>query len=140
MTGTSEFTIAVRPDNHGVLLRRTLDYAFPDQRAEVFVADADGGGDFEPAGVWYLAGGSRCVYSNPPGELDPPAPVVQTSNRQLRDDEFLIDRALTEHRTKLRIRIVFAPERLPLVPGEPLPELAWSELRYAAYAWVMPER
>jgi hypothetical protein len=138
MTGTSEFTIAVRPDNFGVLLRRTLDYAFPDQRAEVFVKDADGDDDFQPAGVWYLAGGSRCVYSNPPGELDPPAPVVQTSNRRLRDDEFLIDRALTEHRERLRIRIVFAPERLPLVPGEPLPELAWSELRYTAHAWVMP--
>jgi hypothetical protein len=139
MTGTTEMTLALRPDNYGVLLRRKLDYAFPDQRAEVFVADDDGRDAWQPAGVWYLAGSNRCVYSNPLGELDPPAPVLQTSNRRLRDDEFLIDRALTEHRARLRVRIVFAPERLPIAPGEPLAELAWSELRYTAYAWVLPD-
>ena len=33
--GASEFTFALRPDNHGVMLRRTLDYAFANQRALV---------------------------------------------------------------------------------------------------------
>jgi hypothetical protein len=140
MTGTSEFTLAVRPDNLGVLLRRTLDHALPDQRAEVFVANADGHDAWQSAGIWYTAGSNRCVYSNPPGELDPPAPVLQLSDRRLRDDEFLIDRALTEGRSRIRVRLVFAPERLPLAPGEPLPELAWSELHYAAYVWVLPRR
>jgi hypothetical protein len=27
---------------------------------------------------------------------------------------------------------------MPLFPGRPVPELAWSELRYAAYSFVMP--
>ena len=37
--GTSEFRLRLRPDNLGVLLRRKLDYSFPDQRAEVYIAD-----------------------------------------------------------------------------------------------------
>ncbi len=40
MTGTSEFTLKLEPKNFGVLLRRRLDYAFPNQRAEVEIADA----------------------------------------------------------------------------------------------------
>ncbi|HMI91449.1 MAG TPA: hypothetical protein VK509_08805, partial [Polyangiales bacterium] len=138
MTGTTELTLALRPDNLGVLLRRTLDYGFPDQRAEVFVSDEDEREPWLFAGVWYLAGSHRCVYSNPPGELDPPSPVLQSSNRRLRQDEFLIDRALTAGRARIRVRIAFAPERKPIAPGEPLPELAWSELRYQAYSWVLP--
>src|SRR5205823_6568792 len=38
-TGTSEFNIKLRPENLGVLLRRKLDYQYPNQRAEVFVAE-----------------------------------------------------------------------------------------------------
>src|SRR5262249_32009869 len=41
--GTSEFTLKLEPNNLGVLLRRKLDYAFPNQRAEVSVADASEG-------------------------------------------------------------------------------------------------
>ena len=37
--GTSEFTMTIDPRNLGVLLRRKLDYSFPNQRAEVLVAD-----------------------------------------------------------------------------------------------------
>ena len=33
--GTSEFTLKLDPQNFGVLLRRKLDYSFPNQRAEV---------------------------------------------------------------------------------------------------------
>src|SRR5258708_7023481 len=40
---TSAFTLKLEPKNFGVLLRRKLDYAFPNQRAEVYVADASQG-------------------------------------------------------------------------------------------------
>ena len=40
---TSEFTLRIDPRNFGVMLRRKLDYSFPNQRAEVFVADAASG-------------------------------------------------------------------------------------------------
>ena len=138
MTGTTEFAVTVHPDNVGVMLRRTLDYGYPDQRADVYVAEDREDAEFRLAGTWYLAGSNRCVYSNPPGELDPPAPLLQTSNRRLRDDEFLIARELTEGRRRLRLRIEFRPLALPLAPGEPVPELAWSELRYSVYSWVLP--
>src|SRR5262249_60114885 len=63
-TGTSEFTVKLEPRNFGVLLRRKLDYAFPNQRARVFVADASRGEKelkWESAGIWYLAGSNTCV-------------------------------------------------------------------------------
>ena len=41
-------------------------------------------------------------------------------------------------RSAIRVRITFTPVKIPLFPGHPLPELAWSELRYDAYCWVMP--
>jgi hypothetical protein len=139
--GTSEFTVAVDPQNLGVLLRRKLDYQFPNQRAEVFVAPVQGDtvGEFRSAGVWYLAGSNTCVFSSPKTELGATVPVVQTSNRRFRDDEFLISRALTRGATKLRVRVTFTPVEIPLLPGRPLPELAWSEIRYDAYSYVLPE-
>jgi hypothetical protein len=137
MTGVTEFSVALHPDNRGVLVRRKLDYGFPDQRADVFVSEDRAGAEFELAGTWYLAGSNRCVYSNPPGELDPPAPILQTSNRRFRDDEFLIGGELTRGLRRLRLRIVFRPLELPLAPGEPIAELAWSELRYSIYSWVL---
>ncbi|MBI4579581.1 MAG: DUF2961 domain-containing protein [Planctomycetes bacterium] len=150
--GTSEFTLKLRPDNLGVLLRRKLDYAFPNQRAEVYVADAPSSdsGSSEPgsvnpvshewrsAGIWYLAGSNTCVYSNPKAETGATQHNVQTSNRRFRDDEFLVPRPLTEGRFSIRVRIVFTPVQTRLFPGHPLPELAWSELRYSAYCFVMP--
>ena len=138
-TGTSEFSLTIRPENFGVLLRRKLDYGYPDQRAEVYVADgAAPGAAFVRAGTWYLAGSSACVYSNPSGELDPIMPSIEMSNRRWRDDEFLIGRALTEGRHVIRIRIVFTPANAPLMPGaSPLPA-SWSEFRYTAYVWSLP--
>lgn len=138
--GVSEFSLQLRADNFGVLLRRKLDYAFPNQRAEVFIADeADGHSDeFKPAGIWYLAGANTCVYSNPKDELGATQHIAQTSNRRFRDDEFLVPRDLTAGRTRIRVRVKFVPVETPLFPGHPLPELAWSELRYTAYCWVMP--
>jgi hypothetical protein len=142
--GASEFTVKLEPKNFGVLLRRKLDYAFPNQRAEVFVADASRGQDdraldWKPAGIWYLAGSNTCVYSNPKDELGATQHKVQTSNRRFRDDEFLVPRELTEGRSAIRFRIRFTPVPRPLFPGHPLPELAWSEIRYTTYCLVMPE-
>lgn len=140
-TGVSEFNLKLASDNFGALLRRKLDYQFPNQRAEVFVAklknDGTPGG-FEPAGVWYLAGANTCVYSNPKDELGPAQHIVQTSNRRFRDDEFLLPRRLTHGREVIRVRIKFTPVRIPLYPGLEVPELAWTELQYDAYCFVMP--
>lgn len=138
-TGVSEFNLRLDPRNLGVLLRRKLDYQFQNQRAEVLVAEAKDGravGKFRPAGVWYLAGGNTCVYSNPRNELGQAQHIVQTSNRRFREDEFLVPRPLTKGRSEIRVRIRFTPVSIPLFPGQPLPELAWSELRYDAYCFV----
>src|ERR1043166_6705062 len=138
-TSSSEFTIRLEPKNFGVLLRRKLDYQFPNQRAEVFVADAESKSPkWRAAGVWYLAGGNTCVYSNPRGELGATEHHVQTSNRRFRDDEFLIGRNLTQGRRAIRIKVTFTPVVRSLIPGQPLPELAWSEIKYTAYCFVLP--
>ena len=95
------------------MLRRKLDYQFPNQRAEVFV-------DGQPAGVWYLAGSNTCVFSSPRTELGAALHVVQTSNRRFRDDEFLLPLALTKGRSTIRVRVKFTPVEIPLYPGYPL--------------------
>jgi hypothetical protein len=136
--GTSEFRLALDPKNLGVLLRRKLDYAVPNQRAEVFVAD-EGSADWKPAGIWYLAGSNTCVYSDAKGELGATLHNAQTSNRRFRDDEFLLPRDLTRGRSAVRVRVRCTPVDRPLFPGHPFPvESAWSELRYTAYSWVLP--
>jgi len=143
-TGTSEFDLKLEPKNFGVMLRRKLDYAFPNQRAEVFVVDASHGQEgkdlaWKPAGVWYTAGSNTCVYSNPKDELGATQHVAQTSNRRFRDDEFLVPRELTEGRSTVRVRVKFTPVKRPLFPDRPLADLAWSEIRYDVYCYVMPE-
>jgi hypothetical protein len=138
MTGDTEITLRIDPRNAGVMLRRRLDYAFPDQRAEVFVADAAGGA-FEAAGVWYTAGSNTCVYSNPPDELGAAAHTLETSDRRFREDEFLLPPRLTRGRSAIRVRLRFAKRPRPLVPGGAIPAQAWSELRYWAYSYVVPE-
>ncbi len=130
----SEFNLRIDPRNVGVMLRRKLDYSFPNQRAEVEV-------DGARAGIWYLAGSNTCVFSSPGArdELGATQHVVQTSNRRFRDDEFLIPRRLTKGRAAIRVKVRFTPVSTPLFPGYPLPELAWSEIRYTAYSYVMPK-
>ena len=44
MTGVTEMSLAIDPDNQGVLLRRKLDYSIPDQRAEVWISREEEGG------------------------------------------------------------------------------------------------
>lgn len=137
-TGTSEFTVQLRPDNLGVLLRRTLDYRFPNQRAEVYVGNPSGDPDWQQAGIWYLAGSNTCVYSNPPEELGATRHEVVISDRRLRDDEFVIGPKWTAGRDSMRVKVVFTPVERPLFPGHPMPELAWSELEYQVYCFVKP--
>lgn len=139
-TGASEFTLKLDPNNVGVLLRRKLDYSFPNQRAEVSIADEKNGrrGRWKPAGAWYLAGSNTCIYSNPREELGDAQHTVETSNRRFRDDEFLVPRELTQGRAAIRVRVTFTPVKIPLFPGHPLAALAWSEIRYDAYCFVIP--
>jgi hypothetical protein len=140
--GTTQFRLKIKGENLGVLLRRKLDYSFPNQRAEVFVADGaneDSKQKWERAGIWYLAGSNTCIYSNPPDELGATEHIVQTSNRRFRDDEFLLPLKLTKGRSSIYVKITFIPVMTPLFPGYPLASLAWSEIRYDAYCFVMPE-
>lgn len=143
--GTSEFKVKLEPDNKGVLLRRTLDYSFPNQKAEVYIADADMGTvqttdnvKWDSAGIWYLAGSNICLYSNPPGELDLRKVKLQISNRRFRDDEFLIPSKLTENRSMIWVRIKFVPDIQELYPGISFPRSSWSELKYQVYSYVIP--
>jgi hypothetical protein len=136
--GVVEFRVALDPENVGVLLRRKLDQRFANQRALVEVAADAATAPFERAGLWSTPGSDVGVYSNPGGELDPPAPIVQTSDRRWREDEFLVARALTEGRAAVRVRLTFAPRDLPLLPGQPLAPQAWSEYRYWVYSWRYP--
>lgn len=139
MQGTSKFRLRLRPDNYGVLLRRKLDYSFPNQRAEVYIADQSKV-NWKLAGVWYLAGSNTSVYSNPKQELGATEHIVETSNRRFRDDEFLISRALTQGRNMIWVRVKFTPVNRPLYPGYPIGKQAWSEVKYTAYCFVVPSK
>lgn len=134
-SGSSEFTLSLDPANRAVLLRRTMDYAYRDQRAEVFIADDRDGAPFERAGVWYTAGSNQCVYSNPAAELGAAEHTVQTSNRRWRDDEFLLPSRLTAGRRAIRVRVTSSPVHRPITPGATAAESAWSEYRYTAYSY-----
>jgi hypothetical protein len=116
-----------------------LDYSFPNQRAEVYVA-GESKADWKLAGIWYLAGSNTCVYSNPKEELGATQHIVETSNRRFRDDEFLISGGLTRGQKAIWIRVKFTPVDRPLFPGYPLAEQAWSEIRYTAYCFVLPHK
>jgi hypothetical protein len=139
-TKESSFVLTLRPNNEGVLLRRSLDYMYPNQRAEIYVADvSDSVPKWELAGVWYTAGSNTCVYSNPKEELGATLHNAQTSNRRFRDDEFLVPKRLTQGRDAIRVRVEFTPVERPLFAGHPMQPLAWSELGYKAYCFVAPE-
>ncbi len=142
---TSEFVLRVNPRNAGVMLRRKLDYAFPNQRAEIYVsAGKTSRSAWKLAGTWYLAGSNTCVYSDPrdegkQGELGATRHVVETSNRRFRDDEFLIPKALTKGQSSIRVRVKFDPVNVPLFPGYAGADEQWSEIRYTAYSFVVPK-
>jgi hypothetical protein len=144
----SEFTLQLTTNNLGVLLRRRLDLNYPNQRARVMVSETEGEPVWNEAGTWYTAGGNPAVFGDPLGlpkdqlkvhpELAPPAHILWPSNRRWREDEFMIARQFTEGRSMIRVRVEFQPVGLPLFPGHPLAEEAWTEFRYRAYCFVMP--
>lgn len=140
--GTSEFTVKIDPENQGLLLRRTLDYSFPNQTAEVFVSDGSSTNNhkWERVGIWYLAGSNTCIYSDPRGELDSRFLKAQTSNRQLRDDEFMVPARLTVGKKAIKLKFKFIPNNQELFPGTSFPnQSAWSELNYKVYSYVIPK-
>ncbi|MGN8070308.1 DUF2961 domain-containing protein [Mucilaginibacter sp. 22184] len=143
--GASEFTVTLARHNLGALLRRTLDYSFPNQTAEVYVARVikgqnEGKVNWQKAGTWYLAGANTCVVSRPPGELSKRVYNIQTSNRRFRDDEFLIPARLTRGLSAIKVKLKFIPNGQQLYPGKPFPEpSAWSELAYQVYSYVSPD-
>ena len=142
--------------HHAARSRRTsasccdgkFDYQYPNQRAKVSVRPAAGSrSPWQYVGEWYTAGSNTCVHSRPggdnfsPAELAPTEHNVITSNRRWREEEFLIPRRLTRgRRHALRIRIEHVPDDRPLFPGHPFPvENAWSESRYWAFCYRLPE-
>ncbi len=145
---SSEFTLKLATNNLGVLLRRRLDLNYPNQKARVLVAEATGEPKWQPVGFWYTAGGNPAVFGDPLGlpkdqqkghpELAPPAHIIWQSNRRWREDEFMLPRHLTDGRGLIRVRLEFQPVNLPLFPGHPLAEEAWTEFRYSAYCFQMP--
>lgn len=140
--GSSAFTVKLSPGNTGVLLRRTLDYSFPNQKAAVYIApvNTDDSTHWEYAGIWYLAGANTCMYSDPRGELERRQHTTQTSNRRFRDDEFMIPARLTKGRSAIRVRLQHIPVDQELFPGFPFPrQSAWSELAYDVYSYVTPD-
>jgi len=143
--GTSEFTVKLDPENKGALIRRTLDYSFPNQLAEVYVAavsptSGESNIQWEKAGDWYLAGSNTVTFSAPNGELGLRKIQVETSNRCFRDDEFLIPARLTQKRSEIRVKIKFVQNDQQLYPGFPYPkESAWSELQYFIYSYIIPD-
>lgn len=139
--GISEFSVKCTPENVGVLLRRTLDYSFPNQTAEVYICEQESNQDdkWTKAGIWYLAGSNTCLFSNPAGELDKRTFKIQTSDRRFRDDEFLIPATLTRGKDSLKIRIKFIPDNQELLPGISFPvQNGWSELKYIVYSYIIP--
>ncbi|HKS38535.1 MAG TPA: DUF2961 domain-containing protein [Verrucomicrobiae bacterium] len=144
----SEFTLKVATNNLGVLLRRRLDLNYPNQKARVLVSPVEGEPVWQEAGIWYTAGGNPAVFGDPLGlpkeqvtvnpEIALPAHIVWPSNRRWREDEFLLPRRLTAEHAVVRVRLEFQPVGLPLFPGHPVAEEAWTEFRYRAYSFVMP--
>ena len=135
----SEFTFKIDPKNLGVMLRRKLDYQYPNQRAEISISDpARPGSEWQPAGVWYLAGSNSWIHSNPGSELGPAEHAVRTSNRRFRDDEFLIPKALTAGRSSIRVRVKFTAVDRPSLSDLAGIQPAWSEIRYDAYSYREP--
>lgn len=78
--GTSEFTLAIQPDNAGVILRRRFDQMTANQSANVYV-------DGTLAGTWYHAGSNKF--------------------HRWRDDDFVLPVSLTRGKSSLDIKIEF---------------------------------
>jgi len=127
---TSEFSMKIQKNNLGILIRRTLDYMLPNQRATVTVKSQDTKNTWQFVGIWFLAGSNSCIYSNPPLELDPIQNITQISNRRFRDDEFFVSGEFTANSELVDFQILFIPtEKGPI-------NTAWSEIKYQVYSMI----
>lgn len=141
----SQFELELDPDNLGIMLRRTFDYLYPNQRAEVFVRGSDRD-EWESAGFWYTPGSNTCVFAFGSsgtwafeGELEPPLNSERTVNRRFIESEFMIGPAHTKGKKRIQVRVMHAPREHELWPGRKFPgETAWSEIRYDVYCYRMP--
>jgi len=141
MKGTTQFEVNLIDDNIGVMLRRKFDYSYPNQNAKIFVRSDKPDAEWSFVGLWYTAGSNTCVFSYPKseGELGKTEHHIVTSNRQWREEEFLIPRHFTEGVERLAVKIEFVPNDKALFPGEAFPlKSAWSESRYWIYCYKMP--
>ena len=68
-------------------------------------------------GTWRAR--TRACIRTPRDELGAAQHIAQTSNRRLREDEFLVPLALTKGREAIRVRVRFTPVSRPLFPGQP---------------------
>jgi hypothetical protein len=84
-TGSSTFTVAVDPNNDGVVLQRRLDHSIADQTANITV-------DGQSAGTW-ADKGADTTY-------------------QWRNDSFPLPRALTTGKTKITVKVAFASSQI----------------------------
>ena len=139
-SGQSSFELQIAAENKGVMLRRTLDLAFANQRARVYVHSCATAGEWVDAGVWFTAGSNTVVFSDPRNETGAPsaAEVVQTSNRRFRQEEFLLAAGLTTGCSSVSMRMAFEMVNTPLFPGRPFDQHGWSELGYEAYSYMVP--
>lgn len=144
MRGESTFTVKLDSGNLGVLLRRKFDYQYPNQKASVWTRRVNIDEEWNHAGIWYTAGSNTCYFSYPKGrsyteaELLPSDPKIITSNRRWREEEFLIERSLTQGSSQLEIQIRWIPDDKELLPGQPFPvKNAWSESRYWVYCYQL---
>lgn len=160
---TSQFIVAIDPNNIGVMLRRKLDYAYPNQTATVSIAPVPPGGGppeagaWQTVGTWYTAGANTWVYSLASTNPGLSQQTVKSVNRCFRDTEFLLPKTLTAGLSSIYVQITNTTPNIPLVaasstrnpplsaiafplPSSPRPQVsqAWTELHYDAYSMVMP--
>jgi uncharacterized protein (TIGR02145 family) len=145
MTGTTEFKVKVRKDNHGVMLRRKFDYKYPNQEAKIFIRKP-GSTEWQYVDNWYTSGSNTCYWSWPFGvgwseaEFAPTDPYIITSNRRWREEEFVISSSFTRDLEEMEIKIEFVPNTKELLPGIAFPaQSAWSEARYWVFSYVLPD-
>lgn len=81
--GYSQFTMEIKPENEGVLLRRRFDQIIANQTADVYV-------DGELVGTWYRAGGNNA--------------------KRWRDEDFMIPASFTKDKEKIEIKVEFVEE------------------------------
>jgi len=142
--GESHFRLRIQPQNIGVLLRRTCDYLYPNQRAEIWIRHQ---GEWASQGFWYSPGSTTSVLAQPPtnkwkaeAEEEDPVNEERTVNRRFYETEFMIGKEWTQNKEYLEIKAVFSPRDKDLWPGHPFPEKsAWSEIRYDAYCFTLPD-